>query len=207
MEYDQVLRLLIGTRIGERLSSIQKLYADLDRAQKKFTDIFNVHCKEGCGSCCEHFYPDITNLEAEYMAFGLIFQEKDQEVLDMIRSIKEEPSSCPLYKKDSAYHCTVYGVRPLVCRLFGASVANNKEGRPVLRNCKWNPNVWNISTDELEKHEEDLVTMGSYGTQMEALQPEDTATYPLLEALERAICKIRFFIQIESDPEPEPNAS
>ena len=49
--------------------------------------------------------------------------------------------------------------------------------------------------------------MGSYGMQMEALQPEDTATYPLLEALERAICKIRFFIQIESDPEPEPNAS
>ncbi len=207
MEYDQVLRLLIGTRIGERLSSIQRLYADLEHQQKRFTDTFNIHCKEGCGTCCEHFYPDITNLEAEYMAFGLIFQEKDQEVLDMIHSIKEEPKSCPLYRKDSAYHCTIYGIRPLICRLFGASASSGKDNRPVFANCRWNTGTHSITTEDLESHSDDVVTMGQYGTQMEALQPEDTATYPFLEALERAIYKIRYFIQIESDPEPEPNAS
>ena len=206
MEYDQVLRLLIGTRIGERLSSIQNLYSNLESAQKKFSEVFHVHCKEGCGSCCEHFYPDITDLEAEYMAFGLIFQGKDQEVLNMIRSIKEEPKSCPLYRNDSPYHCTVYGVRPLVCRLFGASVVKDKDGRLVFRNCRWKDKQ-EINQDELESQTENLVIMDTYGIQMEELQPEDPSTYPMLEALERAICKIRFLIDIESDPEPEPNAS
>ena len=206
MEFDQVLRLLIGTRIGERLSSIQKLYADLESAQKKFSEIFNIHCKEGCGSCCEHFYPYITNLEADYMAFGLIFQGKDQEVLNKIRSIKEEPQSCPMFIKDSPYHCIAYGVRPLLCRLFGTSAAKDKAGKPVFRNCRWKEEP-EISPDELESKKESLVTVDTYGIQMEELQPEDPATYPMLEALERAICKIRFLIDIESDPEPEPNAS
>lgn len=207
MEYDQILRLLIGTRLGERLSSIQKLFSQLETAQKRFQEVFCIGCTEGCGSCCEHFYPNITNLEAEYMALGLMFEGRDQQILDMIHITDKEPSSCPLYRKDTPYHCSCYAIRPLVCRLFGMAVSKDKEGRPAFRNCRWNERKIEISKENLELNRKVLVTMSDYGMELEYLQPGDPKTYPLLEALERAIYKIRFLIHMESDPEPEPNAS
>ncbi len=209
MEYNQVLRLLIGTRIGERISAVQNLYSKLDKAQKVFTEKFCIHCKEGCGTCCEHFNPDITTAEAEYIAMGLIFQGNDKEVLDSLHSSDPDQGFCPLYRKDNPFHCSIYNLRPLICRLFGASVVHDKNGDPVVRNCKWNDGATVPSSDELRSNSDALVVMSDYGMQLEEMQPEDTSTYPLAEAVERAIYKIRFMMQLDDDhqPEPEPNAS
>ncbi len=206
MDYDQVLRLLIGTRMGERLASIQQLYSRLDHEQARFKEHFCINCKEGCGTCCEHFNPDITTLEADYIAVGLIYAGRDEEVL---RQLHEHAGwdHCPLYRPDNPFHCSIYALRPLVCRLFGASAVKDKNGKPTFRNCRWNEHTHELSTEELESAPDSLVLMGDYGLQLDELQIEDTATYPLSEAIERSIYKIRFLIQLESDPEPEPNAS
>ena len=207
MQYDEVLRILLGTSTGERLGAIQSLYSDLDRAQKRFTKTFDISCPEGCGSCCEHFFPDVTMAEAEYMAMGILFEGREEDVLEKLHSIKDR-TFCPLYRKDSPYHCTVYGVRPLVCRLFGASAVRDKNAKPAFGDCRWNTKTLNLSSEDLEKHSEDLVIMGDYGLRLEEIQVEDTATYPLDEALEKAILKIKFLLILNNDdPEPEPNAS
>ena len=207
MQLDQVLRILLGTSVGSHLCAIQSLYSKLDQAQRQFTKEMNIHCPEGCGECCENFFPDITNAEAEYLAMGVLLEQREDEVLKKLHSPENDHRSCPLYRKDNPYHCSVYGVRPLICRLFGASVVLDKNAKPSFRDCKWKAEKRTIPSEELEKNRENLVVMGDYGMQLEELQVEDTATYPLDEALERAIYKIKFLLQLEDDPEPEPNAS
>ena len=207
MQYDEVLRILLGTSTGARLGAVQSLYSKLDKAQGRFAKTFDVSCPHGCGSCCEHFFPDITMAEAEYLAMGILFEGREEEVLEKLHSIKDR-TSCPLYRKDNPYHCSVHAVRPLICRLFGFSAVRDKNGHPAFADCKWNTKVLNLKTQDLEAHTEDLAIMGDYGMAMEEIQPEDPSTYPLDEALEKAIYKIKFLLMLDSDdPEPEPNAS
>lgn len=207
MELDKVLGILLDTSTGTRLGEVQKLYSRLDREQKDFSSLLGIGCNQGCGTCCENYFPDITNAEAEYMAMGILLQGNEKEVLEKLHSIKDR-RSCPLYIKDRPYHCSVYSVRPLICRLFGNSVTKDKNDRPVFRDCRWKENPRIISAEELERLHDRLVIMENYGIQLEEIQPEDNATYPLDEALERAIYKIKFLLQLDDDnPEPEPNAS
>ena len=207
MRYDEVLRILLGTSTGQRLGAVQSLYSELECAQKTFTKTFDINCPKGCGSCCEHYFPFITMAEAEYLAMGIIFEEREDEILEKLHSISDR-SLCPLYIKDSPYHCSVYGVRPLVCRLFGASAVRDKNGHAEFGNCKWNTRALHISSENLENHGDELVIMGDYGMRLEEIQPDDNQTYPLDEALEKAIYKIKFILKLDNDdPEPEPNAS
>lgn len=207
MQYDEVLRILLGTSTGVRLGEVQSLYSDLERAQRRFAKTYDISCPQGCGTCCEHFFPDITMAEAEYLAMGILFEGREDEVLEKLHSIKDR-SFCPLYRKDSPYHCTVYGVRPLICRLFGFSAVRDKNGHPAFGDCKWNTKKLNLRSDDLEKHSDDLAIMGDFGMAIEEIQPEDPATYPLDEALEKAILKIKFLLMLNNDdPEPAPNAS
>ncbi len=206
MQLDQVLGIILGTSIGARLGALQKLYSRLDREQKAFTKELCIHCTDGCGKCCENYYPYITTAEAEYLAMGILFEEREEEVLKKLHSAQNDRKSCPLYRKDNPYHCSVYGVRPLICRLFGASATLYKNSKPVFRDCKWKDDKRQIATQELEKAS-NLVIMGEYGVQLDEIQIEDTENYPLDEALERAIYKIKFLLQLDDDPEPEPKAS
>ena len=121
MENDKILKELGGTNLAERLDIMKKLYEKLESAQNLFQEKFRIHCKEGCGTCCEHFNPDITPLESDYLAYGLILEGRDSDVLKLLHSESENPGGCPLYRKNSVFHCSVYKWRPMICRLFGAS--------------------------------------------------------------------------------------
>ncbi len=207
MQLDQVLGILLGTSVGTHLCEIQRLYSQLDHTQRDFCNKLDIHCPSGCGKCCENFFPYITTAEAEYLAMGILFEQREEEVLKKLHSAENDHSSCPLYRKDNPYHCSVYGVRPLICRLFGAAAVRDKDGRPSFRDCKYKEQKQMLSAEKLESTGENLVIMGDYGMQLEELQTEDPDTYPLDEALERAIYKIKFLLQLDGNPEPEPNAS
>lgn len=206
METEQMITEWENTGFGERLKAIRSLYDKLEKAQDKFCERFCVHCIPGCGSCCEHFTPDLTVLEAEFLAFGMIVDGKVEQLLERLRSWTPESITCPLYDwDDKEHHCMVYRWRPLVCRLFGASASEDKRGRPVCRKCKWNDEGRDISSEELEQSPEDMVIMNQYGQILENADPGNTQTTMLPQALENALAKIYFLMMLEKPEKAAEN--
>jgi len=198
MDEDEILREIDQTDLCEKVKKLRELYAILSEKQQTFCEGFNLHCVKGCGHCCEHFVPDVTRLEAAFLAIGLIAEGKDEEVLERIKS-NEHPERCMFFNPDGEYHCTVYKWRPLICRLFGASVYLDKEGRAVYRHCKWNPDAPVLTREQLEAREDILVLMSEYGLMLDECDTADTERELLPLALEKAIFKVRFVMELEEE--------
>ncbi len=193
------------TELCTELKKIRSIYRSLAAKQKKFCSSFDIHCVEGCGHCCEHFIPDITPIEAEYLAFGLISEGLDTQVLEDIEKKRDDMKRCMFYKDAGPYHCTVYKWRPLICRLFGASASDNKEGRPVFRHCKWNKEGCSLTPEQLEAHKSVLVEMAQYGLRVDECRADETDRDLLPDALYRAIMKVRFMIELEEEQKKSDN--
>ena len=201
---------LASTRVGEELARLRSIYGELEQKQKEFCSCFDLRCPEGCGSCCRDFTPDITELEADFLAYGLIAEGLDGTVLEQLEGgaagehgdtdgehggIASMTRGCPFFREQGPYHCTVYKWRPLVCRLFGAAASTDKNDHPVFRHCKWNPLTQDIPTEELEAHRELLVLMNEYGLMLEESDPDCTERLLIPEILPRAIRKVRMMLE------------
>jgi len=200
MNEKKALNKVYKTSSLKRLDEIKKLYKELELKEKRFLDHFCIHCQKGCGKCCENFIPDITELEAEYLAYGLIKDNKDEIVLEQLSHIDSDIISCPLYDKSNPNaHCTEYKFRPLVCRLFMASASKNKNGDPTFRNCKWNELSNQITDEDLKKDIKYVVSMSDFGERLEDDEIGMNKKELLPVALEKAINKIRFLIELEKE--------
>jgi len=187
----------------KRLEVLKKMYAELEKKEQEFCDFFCIHCTHGCGKCCERFVPSITELEAAYLAYGLIINKQDDIVLKQLEQIDENTLvTCPLYNfNDPDHHCTVYAFRPLICRLFAASASKDKNGDPIYRNCKFNSLSCDVTSEMLEKNKEHLVIMSDYGEQLNNIESNGGQEEPLNIALIKAINKIRFLMELEEESE------
>ncbi|AEV30708.1 putative Fe-S oxidoreductase [Sphaerochaeta pleomorpha str. Grapes] len=129
----------LGTYAEESFKSLVELYATIEHDTQLFCFENSIACGPGCGTCCEHFIPDITNAEARLVAAYLLFVKNDQTLLDKLENFDQNSEGpCPLYDFGNAHHCTVYEVRPLICRLFGACASQDKNGSAVFRRCRYN---------------------------------------------------------------------
>ncbi|MCQ2428455.1 MAG: YkgJ family cysteine cluster protein, partial [Clostridia bacterium] len=192
---EKILKALEGTSLGGELAAVLKLKDMLDEKQKLFCRAFDMKCPEGCGSCCEHFMPDVTPMESDDLALGIIAMGRAEEAFSKIDAYRPG-DKCFFYNPDNPYHCTVYRWRPLVCRLFGASASENKEGRPAFKRCKWNPGSPEPSSAELEAKPDALVLMGEYGLMLDECGTGNTERLLIPEALGRSIDKIKFMLDL-----------
>lgn len=203
MEEEERLCRIEQTELFARIQKIRAIYETLKEGQARFCNRFDVHCKSGCGACCEHFIPDLTQAEAEFMAYGLMTEGRDDTVLQALAERDRNSPVCPLYDPtDAMHHCTVYEWRPLICRLFGAAASENKDGHPVYRNCKWNENGHDVTAERLDGAAEDVVCMDEYGMMLQEAEPGKAETVLLPEALERAVAEIRLIEMLESQENP-----
>ena len=131
--------LFTGTYVEESFKSLAALYEMVENETSRFCFENSISCGSGCGTCCEHFIPDVTNIEARLVAAYLLFIKADQVALDKLRDFDEQSQGpCPLYDFSNPHHCTVYEARPLICRLFGACASQDKNGSAVFRRCRYN---------------------------------------------------------------------
>lgn len=196
---DKILRKINNTILYERIKKIRTVYERLEKKQIAFCNEFSIHCLKGCGKCCENFTPDITEAEAEFLAYGLIKEGKDDLVLELLKLKDNDTKMCPLFIKDSEFHCLVYKWRPLICRLFGASASKDKEGHPVFRKCKWNYEGKDLTKEEFEAHKKYVIIMSDYGEAINEIDPSIQEKKMLDEALTNAIYKIRFILELENN--------
>lgn len=136
---EEICEAFRGTYAAEGMASLVTLYAKIEEETRRFCSEYAIACASGCGTCCEHFMPDITALEARLLASYLLLAKREGALLSELVSSREQTTGpCPLYQAEDPYHCSVYPARPLICRLFGACATADKGGNGVFRRCRYN---------------------------------------------------------------------
>lgn len=209
-----------GTVIYDILASVDSLYRDIDTDQKLWKTRCPMHCPDGCGSCCVHFEPEVYEAEALYLAAWML--EHQSERADRIAEAADSEAfaggdGCFLFDPDSPYHCTVYGGRCLICRLFGFSGDHGKDGAIRWKPCKYmqlsrtaTDGTFDVQTGHQYGQEEMMRLfgavppyMGAASSSLLALNPDDTHPRPLRIALPAAIKKLKMLLRFITPPEPD----
>lgn len=110
-------------------------YRELDEQVRTFMPLCGSACPSGCGICCTSEYePEVTPEEGEYAAKYIIEFRSDLESrFDRINSREY----CIFYDEHSPLHCTIYPVRPVICRGFGFCGYTTKSGGFAYRPCRY----------------------------------------------------------------------
>lgn len=220
-EISGVLEKVQGTSIYDVLVQIENDYENIRNVQSDWYEKTNFLCPDGCGSCCINFEPDLTESESLYMAAWLI--QNQPQIAAQIAN-KQFPfdngKTCPLYNSDSKYHCSIYGGRAYICRLFGASSFYSKEEKKVWRPCKFYPTELLHKYSPLLEHkvyslEQTSAILGQMPPAMSDLlnstssfSTDSKKTMLLREILPSAINKIYWIINMNGNDNPNgsPNA-
>lgn len=139
-ELEDILKKLKNTREEEILRQMQGLYSQIAEAQSVWYEKSGFTCPEACGECCRNFEPDLLDCEAVYMGAWLL--ENQKETAEMVAQNSypfPDNKGCPFWDEKAAYHCTIYGGRPFICRFFGACGSKAKDGSLAFKPCKFYP--------------------------------------------------------------------
>ena len=129
----------------------------LQRVDDKFQEIVGrrpdqYSCKAGCFACCRSGLT-VTNIEKEHIKSWLL---SHPALIQELKKLQDDPphagAQCRLLNKDG--RCTIYPVRPIVCRSHGAPIrfkVNDGSGETALDVCPLN--LENISLDQLAADE------------------------------------------------------
>lgn len=140
LEIEKILEKLNGTSEAEILYKMAEAYANVTEKQKIWYETSEFLCPEGCGECCRNFEPDLLECEALYMAAWLI--ENQPEVAESVANGQfpfPRDKACQFWDESNPYHCTIYGGRAFICRLFGACGNHAKNVETVFKPCKFYP--------------------------------------------------------------------
>lgn len=112
------------------------LFSEMDAATSAFAAASGLRCPELCGTCCEN--PDVRTTVTELgpLAEALVAEGQGEAVL--ARAEAAGHSRCIFYAPagPGKGRCSVYALRPGICRLFGFAAVRNKRGEPELAACK-----------------------------------------------------------------------
>ena len=96
---EDLLSRISGTVPGEMIASLEAVYKELEEKQGRFQKHFCVLCKKGCGQCCEHYVPYLTEAEALLASYVVLKENREFEILTLLNNGDRESTVCPLYKK------------------------------------------------------------------------------------------------------------
>ena len=147
-QYFQRFQIIKGARYRDckKVFLLFKLFDRADRETKRLSAKTGIKCAKGCGRCCENPYVETTILEMLPLAIQL-WKEKEAEGWLNKSLATHLTGPCIFYKPDPLIagkgRCSIYSLRPLICRLSGFSAAVDKHGKPELVTCptikQWQP--------------------------------------------------------------------
>lgn len=238
---------LADTSIGIAINALDKVYNYIEEKQQKWILHAPVQCPSGCGECCVDFEPDLLECEALYLACWLLQNKPSvatsiidgtfvpyrnnlqqtactnvqtaQNASALCKDADAHPKGCILFDPNTPYHCTVYGGRNLICRLFGYACDTDKNGCIRWKKCRFNPNSASVPRpdapakdgrillEEREYSQEEILqlcgalppVMKECMAQALAIMPDNTSTTPLRDALPRALKKITQILSLIED--------
>lgn len=126
--------------LGSLSIEVLQKYLELDDSIREMQSNVGLGCPPGCGVCCENPNVEASILEVFPLAWQLLTLGLAESVYEQLSDIGNVPSVCHFYRKDESIEgngrCSVYSVRPLLCRLFAYAAIRNRDGKPELAFCK-----------------------------------------------------------------------
>lgn len=193
---------LEGTSVEPRLTALEALYREAELEMDDWKRKSGIACPDGCGICCERFHPDILPVEAELVAAYLLLKRPDL----LPRAETLVTAHCPFYTASGPGHCTVYPVRPLICRLFGFAGERDKAGVPRFRLCRHmtGHGARTFTGEELRSRFGRVPPlMQEYGMRLQSLVPGAGERLLVHDAVPRHLAALRFLLSF-SDPDDNP---
>ena len=213
-----VLKALEGTQEAEILAGMEAAYRRIEEKQRAWKESGAPLCIDGCGACCEGFEPDVLPGEALYLAAWLIDNEPER-ARQIADGSYEAPAgrtegTCIFFDPAHPWHCTTYGGRCLICRLFGYSGDYGRDGRKRFRPCRFYPAAKlqaygmehrQYSEDELQQsHGAVPPAMADCVQQVLSLTPGSSGeTAALHEALPGAIRRLQWILRWTDNAGPQ----
>lgn len=139
-DLNNILTKLKDTHEEEILTQTRELYKRIENEQGEWYKKSAFTCPPACGECCRNFEPDLLECEALYMAAWLM--ENQKEIADKVSEgifPFDGNKGCPFWDEKKEYHCTIYGGRSFICRLFGGCGSKGKRESLVFKPCKFYP--------------------------------------------------------------------
>lgn len=221
-----VLEKLEGTSVCEVLKQMESAYDRIATEQGSWYKKARFLCIDGCGQCCVGFEPDLFECEALYMAAWLLENQKDVALavadgqFPFDNSSLAKTNTCPFFNSKSPFHCSIYGGRAFICRLFGACSSYSKTGAKVWKPCKFYPSsVLAMHNPPLEhkqySEEETNIILGDFPPAMSDLMesalsfiPDSERTILLHEILPQTIKRLLWIMDMNGNDNPNgsPNA-
>jgi uncharacterized protein len=130
---------IVSKNSGVVIDELMDLFAEVDRKVEELKVLTGVHCPDMCGICCSSIKVETTAIEMMPLAEELWRINEADVWLDKINSASR-PLSCVFFKNDTGVpgngRCSVYSLRPLICRLFGFFTIKDKNGKYDYGSCK-----------------------------------------------------------------------
>lgn len=179
-EVEKIIQKLAGTREAEVILQMDESYNNVAQKQADWYEKSKFTCVDGCGECCRNFEPDLLECEAVYWAAWLLENQPEvaEKVLEGEFPFPRE-KGCQFWNENTDYHCSCYGARPHICRLFGASGYSAKNGETVFKPCKF------YKEEDLSKKNPQL--KNRQYSQTEVLQIFGTLPPLMSDLMERAV--------------------
>ncbi len=213
----RIYDLLEGTLEYDQICRLDTVYKQIASEQDEWKSSCSFTCPDGCGTCCEHFEPDVTEAEALYLAAWMLYNQEETAfaiVEGTFVPAREYEDGCILFDAHSPYHCTVYGGRCLICRIFGFTGDRGKDGNKRWKPCKFHPEPLPKPLERRQYTQDELVSlfgalppaMGDLMSQAEAIMPgAQGSTEPLRIALKHAIEKLVMIAGFHNDNNNDNN--
>ena len=184
---------------------VMEIYHDLDVHISRFSESSGYKCQHLCIACCDTTEAHASLGECLPFAFEAVINRP--ELIDRFESLSDEELSgrpCVFYNTNLTLYdrggCTIYGVRPLMCRLFGYSAIMNKHLKCIFAACKW---MKDSSPDMIQKTQEaidnglSVPIMPDYAFRVFHLAPYlGSEEFPINVAMKKAIEKVKVDLEI-----------
>ncbi|HVV85114.1 MAG TPA: YkgJ family cysteine cluster protein [Kofleriaceae bacterium] len=111
------------------------IYRDADAATAAVAGATALACPTGCGNCCVRTPPHVSVSDVAPIARAAIESGEAEALLARARATGAGP--CVLFAPGRLPGgCTVYALRPVICRLFAFAAVRDKHGALELAICR-----------------------------------------------------------------------
>ncbi len=111
------------------------IYRDADQATSAVASATGLACPTGCGACCVRTPPHVSVSDVAPLARAAIASGEAEALLARAQATGVGP--CVLFAPGQLPGgCTVYELRPVICRLFAFAAVRDKHGALELAICR-----------------------------------------------------------------------